>query len=127
MIVLDTSVALALLAGNSGARDLLRERRPLAPHLIDAEVTHAVRGLSLGGKLDADAAAEMLTAWTSLAIERVPMAPLIPRVWELRSNLTSYDAMFVAAAEQWSVPLLTADRRLATAPGPTCTIELLPS
>lgn len=53
------------------------------------------------------------------------MLGLLPRVWELRDNLTAHDALFVAAAESLDVPLVTADRRLATASGPRCRIEFL--
>jgi predicted nucleic acid-binding protein len=67
----------------------------------------------------------LLGTWCRLALDRLPMAPLLPRVWELRDNLTAYDAVFVAAAEAHGVPLVTGDRGIATAVGPRCRIELI--
>lgn len=64
-------------------------------------------------------------AWSQLAIDRVPIHPLLPRIWELRDNVTAYDAAFIATAEVQDVPLLTADRRLAGAVGPRCPIHLV--
>ena len=60
-----------------------------------------------------------------LPLQRAPHRPLLRRCWELRHNLTSYDACYVALAEALDVPLLTADERLAGAPGLRCTVELL--
>jgi predicted nucleic acid-binding protein len=62
----------------------------------------------------------------SLPIRRVPHTLLLERCWELRANLTTYDAVYVALAELIGAPLVTLDARLAEAPGPTCAIELLP-
>ncbi|MCA0437518.1 MAG: type II toxin-antitoxin system VapC family toxin [Actinobacteria bacterium] len=126
MIVLDSSAALALLVGQPGVAALLHGRLPHAPHLIDAEVAHALRGLALGGKITPGDGSRRLSAWRGLDIVRIPMAGLFPRVWELRANLTAYDAFFVAAAEALAAPLLTGDRRLAAAPGIGCPIELIP-
>jgi predicted nucleic acid-binding protein len=61
----------------------------------------------------------------SLPIRRVPHPPLLERCWELRANLTTYDAAYVALAELIDAPLVTLDARLAEAPGPTCPIEVL--
>lgn len=126
MIVLDTSVAVALIGGNPTARAHVRNQRLMAPHLIDAEVAHALRGLVLGRKLEAADAQGMLADWAAVAIDRVPMTGLLPRVWELREYLTAYDSVFVAAAEVAEVPLVTADQRLAAAPGIRCVVEVLP-
>lgn len=125
MIVADTSAAVAALLGQSSAREALIGQRLIAPHVIDAEVAHALRGLVRGSKLSADQGRSLLGTWCRLALDRLPMAPLLPRVWELRDNLTAYDAVFVAAAESLDVPLVTADHRLATAPGLRCRIELV--
>lgn len=127
MIVLDTSVVIAALTGHEASRRAITDQRLVAPHHIDVEVAHAVRGLLRGGQLGEDAAHTVLSAWRRLAIDRVPIAPLLPRVWELRENLTSYDAPFVATAEAHGIPLVTADRRLATAAGPRCAIHLVPA
>ena len=61
----------------------------------------------------------------ALPIRRLPHAPLLPRIWALRDNLTAYDAAYVALAEAIGAPLLTADRKLARAPGIDCEVELL--
>lgn len=125
MIVVDTSAAIAALLGRDAARSALAGRRLLAPHVIDAEIAHALRGLALGGKVTEPEASRVLGVWRAMAVDRLPMAGLLPRVWELRANLSAYDAFFVAAAEVHRVPLVTADRRLASAPGIRCTIELI--
>lgn len=127
MIVIDTSVVIAALAGHEASRQVITEARLVAPHHIDVEVAHAVVGLLRGGKLGEDAAQGVISAWRRLAVDRVAIAPLLPRVWELRENLTSSDAAFVAAAEANGIPLVTADRRLATAAGPRCAIHLVPA
>lgn len=126
MIVVDSSAAVAALLGHQGAREALSSgRRLVAPHLIDAEVAHALRGLARGARLSEADARAALAAWGRLAIDRLPMVALIPRAWELRDNLTVDDALFVAAAETVGVPLVTADRRLVSAPGIRCRVELV--
>ncbi|HJE52249.1 MAG TPA: type II toxin-antitoxin system VapC family toxin [Tessaracoccus flavescens] len=127
MIVLDPSVALAALTGHTRARHAIVDRRLLAPAHIDVELTHALRGLTLGGHIGPTDAHRILDIWRSLAIDRLPLQPLLPRIWELRDNLTGYDAAFVAAAEAHGVPLVTADKKLAAATGPRCAIHLIPS
>lgn len=126
MIVLDSSVALAALTGHRPAREAMVEQRLVAPHLIDVEVAHALRGLVIGGKISAADAGRVLERWGRLAVDRVAITPLLRRIWELRDNLTAHDATFVATAEAHDLPLVTADRRLATAAGPTCALQLIP-
>ena len=126
MIVLDTSVAIAALTGHHAAQEAVGRQRLVAPHLIDVEIAHALRGLVIGGRIAPADADTVLDVWERLAIDRVAHAPLVRRIWELRENLTAYDAALVAVAEVQGVALLTADRRLATAPGPRCAIELIP-
>ncbi len=127
MIVIDSSVALGLLHREPVTVAAVADRRLAAPHLIDAEVAHALRGLVLGRKLAVATAEEMLRVWAVLAVRRLPMAGLMERAWELRENVTCSDALFVATAEVLQVPLVTADRRLTTAPDVRCRIELLPA
>jgi predicted nucleic acid-binding protein len=62
-----------------------------------------------------------------LSVELFPYGPLAERIWELRANVTPYDAWYVALSEELGVPLLTLDGRLARAPGPTCRFELPPT
>ena len=126
MIVVDTSVAIAALTGRHSARDALVDQRLVAPAHIDAEVAHVLRGLVLGRKLGESQASAMLAVWGRLSVDRVPQPPLLARIWELRSNLTAYDAAFVAAAESQGIPLVTSDRRLANAVGPRCVMHLIP-
>ena len=115
MIVLDSSVAVAALIGHAASREAVAAQRLVAPYLIDIEVAHALRGLVNGEKIPAAEAGRALDLWGRLAIDRVPTTPLLPRIWQLRENLSAYDAAFVAAAEAHAVPLVTADRRLASA------------
>ncbi|MCU0247713.1 MAG: type II toxin-antitoxin system VapC family toxin [Bryobacter sp.] len=84
-----------------------------APHLIDAEVLHALRGLWLGKHLSPGRAEECLTDFRQLPLRRHAHAALAPRVWELRGHLSAYDALYVALAEAIACPLLTRDARLA--------------
>lgn len=85
----------------------------------------AWRRLAAAGQIDERRARLARTDLRDLRIERVPHAPLVERCWQLRSNLTTYDAAYVALAEMVEAPLLTADARLANVPGMTCTIEVL--
>lgn len=126
MIVVDTCVLIAALSGSESAQEALVGHRLLAPEGVDGEVLHALRGLVIGGKLRAGDAESMLAAWSELVVDRVPAAGLIDRAWELRENLTACDALFVAAAEAFDVPLVTIDARITRADGPRCVIQLLP-
>jgi predicted nucleic acid-binding protein len=131
MIVVDASIVVTALAddGDDGdqARRRLRGERLAAPHLIDLEVVSAWRRLAAAGALDDRRAGLALADLAALRIDRVPHGRLLPRCWELRSNLTVYDAVYMALAEALDVVLLTADKRLVNAPGSRCTVELLTS
>ena len=61
----------------------------------------------------------------AMPLRRAPHQPLLTRAWELRANLTIYDAAYVALAEALQVSLLASDRRLARAAGPRCHLEVL--
>lgn len=129
MIVVDASVVVTALAddGDDGDRTRLRLRgeRLVAPHLIDLEVVSAWRRLAAAGGLDERRATLAREDLGALRIERVPHGPLLSRIWELRDNLTVYDAAYVALAEVLDVTLLTADARLAAASGARCEIEVI--
>ncbi len=99
----------------------------MAPELIDLETTSVIRRRSREGHLDLRRAVLALTDLVEMPLRRAPHRPLLGRCWELRQNLTVYDAAYVALAEVLDVVLLTADARLARAPGPRCEIELLES
>jgi predicted nucleic acid-binding protein len=128
MLVVDTSAVLAALADRTPDASLvsrLADDGDLhAPHLIDIEILHALRGLVRGGKLSADRADDVRTDVAALAITRYGHEPLADRVWALRDNLTAYDAVFVALSEALEIPLITCDARLAAAPG--IMVELYP-
>ncbi|MDX1655256.1 MAG: type II toxin-antitoxin system VapC family toxin, partial [Candidatus Competibacteraceae bacterium] len=96
-----------------------------APHLLDIEVTHVLRRYSLAGELGTRRGREALEDFLQLPIIRYPHDLLLPRLWELRHNLSAYDAAYVALAEALSVPLITRDGRLAAATGHQATIEAL--
>ena len=121
MMVVDASIVVRLLA-NRPLDDGLRQRFAApravhAPHLIDAEVASAVRGLLLGGKIGLPRAVEMLADFTALRITRYPVHPYLGRIIELRNNLTAYDACYVALAETLRIPLLTQDEKFSRATG----------
>lgn len=124
--VADASVIIEATVGRGrtrlSARAALRE--PLAaPELLDLEVASALRRavhqrrLKLG---EADAAIRGLSSLTGL--RRYPHAPMLQRIWELRDNISPYDASYVALAEALGIPLVTADRRLARAAEPYCAV-----
>jgi predicted nucleic acid-binding protein len=127
--VIDASVLAAALAddGPSGdrARARLRGERLTAPAIIDLEVTSVLRRRSAGAHLDGRRCQLALTDLVALPLRRCPHRPLLPRCWELRHNLTIYDAAYVALAEALGVPLLTADQQLAQAAGLRCQVEVL--
>ena len=129
MIVVDASVVVTALAddGTDGdrARQRLRGERLVAPHLVDVEVVSAWRRLAAAGAIDDRRFELALADLLALRLERVGHGPLLGRCWELRTNLTVYDAVYVALAEALSTTLVTADRRLADAPGRRCAVEVL--
>ncbi len=107
------------------ARTRLRGERLAAPALVDLEVVSVWRGLARGGHLDARRVRFALEDLRALPLERVDHTHLIERCWELRDNLTVYDAAYVALAEALGVTLLTGDARLLKATGTRCPIEVL--
>ena len=126
--VIDASVIVAALvdSGSEGrwAESVLAESILAAPQLVLAETTNVLRRLELTGgisRLEANSAHKDLL---DLDVELFPFAPFAVRVWELRSNLTSYDAWYVALAEAIELPLSTLDRKLSRAVGPRCSFNL---
>jgi predicted nucleic acid-binding protein len=95
-----------------------------APHLVDVEVTHALRRLVATGQLGDDRASDARADVADLLITRYPHLALLERAWELRHNLTVYDGVYVALAEFLEAPLVTCDTRLGGVPGHDAEIEL---
>jgi predicted nucleic acid-binding protein len=98
-----------------------------APELIDLEVMSVVRKELMRGSIDERRATIALKDLVEMPMVRYPHLPLAPRIWEMRSNLTPYDAAYVALAELLGAVFITADRALALVPGARCQIEVLRS
>ncbi len=121
MIVLDASATLDFLLRDETTfnwiEHRLRDGGPLAaPHLLDSEVAHVLRKHVLGGRVDEGRATEALNDLDELPLDRYPARPLLARIWELRHNLSGYDATYVALAEALDAVLVTSDRRLLDLP-----------
>lgn len=129
MLVVDASVLAPAIAdsGQDGRRlrNRFRSESIAGPDLLRVEVTAVIQRHAEMGRLAAEQAEAAIGDLLAFPIIVFPTAPLLPRVWQLRQNLTPYDACYVALAEVLDAVLLTADRRLAKAPGPRCPIESL--
>ena len=130
MSVLDASLyAEALTAatplGESARRRLRGSGRWHAPAILPAEVASAIRGLVLGGQLTVARAGQARARLRRSRITLHAFMPFEERVWELRTNLTVYDAWYAALAERLGVPLVTTDARVAAAPGLQCPVDLV--
>jgi predicted nucleic acid-binding protein len=126
VIVIDASAALSALLSDGPARRALASEQLHAPHLIDAEVASGLRRVVAAGKLQSHAGWTALDTWRRLGMTRYPLVGLLGRVWQLRDNLSAYDASYVALAELLNCSLLTADSRIGRAPGLQCTLTLVP-
>jgi predicted nucleic acid-binding protein len=129
VIVVDASAVLEVLLRTPDAPTI--ERRLFAagealhaPHLIDIEAAHVLRRYAAAGDMSAERGREALEDLADLSIRRYPHDVLLPRVWELRANLTAYDAAYIALAEALGAPLLTRDHRLARTAGHRASVEL---
>lgn len=129
MLVVDASCLYEVLVGSSRAQPiasrLAEDPDQLAPHVLDVEVFGVIRRERQRDLLDATAATQAVEDLGNWPGQRFGHRPLLERAWELRETVRGWDAMYVALAEALGAPLLTADARLAAAPGPECTIELL--
>lgn len=128
--MLDASAVLELLLRTERGRLVERRIAPAgetlhAPHLLDIEVSQVLRRYLLRGAIDAVRAREALQDFLDLGVERYPHAALLPRIWDLRHDLTAYDAAYLALAEALDAPLLTSDARLAAAPGTPASVEVI--
>jgi predicted nucleic acid-binding protein len=128
VIVVDASCLYEVVTGTPlgrmiGAR-MLRADDLAAPHTIDVEVLGVIRRDEARGTLDATAARHAVEDVANWPGERFDHRPFIPRVWELRATIRTWDAFYVAIAEALDGSLLTCDARLSRASGPDCRIEV---
>jgi len=129
LIAVDASAILEiLLRSDRGARIEERLLGPgeslCAPHLLDVEVAQVLRRYAAAGKLTAERGREALDDLGDFPLHRYPHDWLLPRVWELRHNVSAYDATYLALAEALEAPLVSCDGRLASAPGHGARVEV---
>jgi predicted nucleic acid-binding protein len=129
MLVVDASVLYEVITHGQHAEaartSLLRDGDHAAPQLVDAEVVGLIRRDLLHEALDETASQLAVTALAEWPGDRFALHPFIDRVWELRDNVRTWDAFYVALAEALACPLVTLDRRLASATGPRCEIQVV--
>ena len=130
MIVLDASALVEVIlrtpTGAAIEQRMISSAETLhAPHLIDIEIAHVLRRYVAKGNIDAKRGREAIDDVASLSLRRYGHAGLLPRVWQMRDNLSAYDAVYVALAEVLKATLLTCDRRLASAAGRQVRIETM--
>jgi predicted nucleic acid-binding protein len=131
VIVVDTSALFEALLPVSPVGELVEKRLSEPnqtvhiPHLLDLEVIQVLRRRVNAGLMTAPRCLRALSDFASLRLFRHPHDFLLPRVWELRHNITAYDAIYIALAEYLGASLLTRDRRLASAPGHYARIDLV--
>lgn len=129
MIIVDASVLVVALADDQDDGDRVRRRLRgevlAAPEIVDLEVVSVLRRQVMLGGMDTRRADQALTDLVTMPLQRAPHLGLLARCWELRANLTAYDAAYVALAELLDATLLTADARLGRSRGPRCTFEVI--
>ena len=130
MIVLDASVVIDWLIRSSAAqriesRIFSRNQSLHAPELLDLEVAQVLRRLVREDTLSTSRAETAIEDLLEIRITRYPHSVLLPRIWQLRHNLSAYDAAYVVLAERLGATLLTRDARLAAAPGHSATVEVM--
>lgn len=127
MIVVDASAVVEVVGYRrleALQQRLYRGETLHAPHVIDVEVTHAVRGLVARGELSLDGAFLARRDAAEMPMTLYPHALLLERAWQLRDTLSTYDAVYIALAELLPAPLITCDARLAGSTGHAAEIEL---
>jgi predicted nucleic acid-binding protein len=128
-LVVDASVLVAASidsgAPGAWALEVLAQGRLYAPHLVMVEATNVLRRLEQAGRVERLEAMEAAGDLERFGLRLLPFGPFAARVWELRTNLSSYDAWYVAIAERLEIRLATLDERLARAPGPSCEFLLM--
>jgi predicted nucleic acid-binding protein len=129
VIVIDASAVIEALlntpAGEAVTDRLLDPSEPVAaPHLLDVEVLQVLRRFSLAGDIDEERGRQAIEDLNDLPITRYPHDPLLSRIWELRNNVTAYDAAYIALAEALDATLLTRDEKLAASAEHGAVVEL---
>jgi predicted nucleic acid-binding protein len=128
-LVVDASVVVRVLLARGdelrGLRERVHSATCHAPHLLDAEVGHVLRRRVANGSIEEASGAAALHAVEHLVDERYPHTSFSAAAWALRHNLSYDDALYAALAARLGHPLLTADARLANAPGLPCAVELV--
>lgn len=130
LAVIDASALTAFYAADDPRRDAVAARLAagdalFAPAHLDAEVVSALRGMVRNSPVLRAAVPTALQHLAGFPIRRMPLAPLLQRVWELRDNVTPYDAAYVALAERLDAPLVTGDGKLSAAHGARCSFDLI--
>jgi predicted nucleic acid-binding protein len=126
VIVLDASAALSGLLNAGPARESLAGEQLHAPHLIDSEIASGLGRQVRSGRITADDGWAALDAWRRMGLTRYATRGLLERIWELRDNLSAYDAGYVALAESLECSLVTADARISRSPGIRCPVTVVP-
>jgi predicted nucleic acid-binding protein len=126
VIVVDASAAIAGLLNAGPARRWLGSEQLHVPHLIYSEVVSGLRRRVLGGEIVDNGGWAALDTWRHLGATRYAVHGLLARVWQLRANVSAYDAGYVALAELLDCTLVTADARLSCAPGIRCAVTVVP-
>lgn len=125
MIVLDASMAVLGLLAAGEARNVMATEDLHAPHLVDSEVTDVLRRRALRSAADDTAATAALQVWHGLAVRRYAAAPFSTEIWSHRRNISAYDAAYVVLAVALGCAVVTADARLARAPGLACPVVMV--
>ena len=128
LAVIDASVLAVFYVADDPRHTLVADRLKVgdalfAPAHLDAEIVSALRGMARSNRGLDQVVPSVLAHLAGFPIRRMPRPPLLDRIWELRHNITAYDAAYVALAERLDAVLITCDARLATASGPTCTFD----
>lgn len=131
LAVIDASVLAAFYAADDPRRGAVAGRLKVgdalfAPAHLDAEVVSALRAMARGNPALDRTVPGALVHLAGFPIRRMPLAPMLDRMWELRNNVTAYDAAYIALAERLDSALITCDAKLVAAVGPTCAFELIP-
>lgn len=123
-VVIDAGVALAALLDDDEhtgwAREIMASGDIAAPELLSVEVAHLLRKSVSQGLITATQGRDGLADLLDMVDDFYPHGPFVPRMWELHTNVTSYDSAYVALAEALGAPVATLDRKLRRAPGPRC-------